>query len=250
MCYSSQLALEIDDTVVDQPEIPQANETVARQLELWKANDSFDDIYFVSAFARPMWPIITAEEPDQVNLLRWGLVPSWAKDANAFLSKAMTYNAKSETVHEKPSFRNAMKKGRRCLIPSTGFFEWHHLGKQKFPHFIRVRSSRIFTMAGIYENGTYSVLTTAANPLMEHIHNSKKRMPVILTEQEGSSWLRAELTKEEVKDLCKPYPADDMEAWPISKGVTSRSENPNRPDIHRRVEYPELLGADDGKLPL
>jgi putative SOS response-associated peptidase YedK len=161
----------------------------------------------------------------------------------------MTYNAKSETVAEKPSFRGAMKNGHRCLIPVSGFFEWQHVGKVKYPYFIHLKSDHFFRLAGIYENGTYSILTTGANPLMARIHNRKQRMPVILTEVDGEAWLDPTLSAADVKQLCIPYPADDMEAWTVSRDITSRTANPDTPAAHRLMEYPELGGAD-GRLVL
>lgn len=100
-------------------------------------------------------------------------------------------------------------------MPVTGFFEFHQLGKQTFPHYIHLKSRALFLLAGIYEGDTFSILTTEANPLMAFVHNSKKRMPVIL-------------------------PQEMEEAWTVSRLITSRTEDPDQEAVRHRVEYPEL----------
>src|SRR5690606_37129173 len=112
-------------------------------------------------------------------MLRWGLVPAWAKDES--IGNKLS-NARSETVHEKPSFRNALKK-RRCLIPANGFYEWKTVAGKKRPYYIQFQDERPFAIAGLWERWgrgeapleTATLITTAPNALMETIHN---RMPV------------------------------------------------------------------------
>ena len=115
--------------------------------------------------------------------------------------------------------------------------------KLAFQHFIRLKSRNVFCLAGLYENGTYSILTTAANPLMEQVHNQKKRMPVILPMEAEETWLDPSLTKEQVLALCVPYPADDMVSWTVSRDLTRRDRDPNTPEASVRVAYPELAHA-------
>ena len=230
MCF--QLSLEFDEGLT------RKNQVVVRKWEDWQNSRR---IYLANAFTKPLLPVFTLEEPLRAQEMRWGLVPGWAaKDPDGFLKKANTFNAISETAYDKPSFRSAMAKERRCLVPATGFFEFHHLGKQTFPHYIHLKSRALFFLAGIYENGTFSLLTTEANPLMAFIHNTKKRMPVILPQELEQTWLTAGLSKEDVLALCKPYPADDMEAWPVSRLITSRTEDPDQERVRQRVDYPDL----------
>lgn len=235
MCYSSQLYIQYDEALDD------LNEMVIEKLNNSRNKwpEAFEQ-YHANAFARPMWPIISGESQEKAMPMQWGLVPNWAKDPKGFLKKANTYNAVSETVFEKPSFRTAMKNGQRCLVPVTGFYEWHHQNKLKYPHFISLKSNRVFCLAGLYENDTFSILTTSANPLMEYVHNTKRRMPVILDQSQQELWLEADLSKESVLDMCQPYPADDMQAWPVSRDITNRAKDPNSPQAHARVEYPDL----------
>lgn len=242
MCF--QLSLEFDEGLA------RKNQRVVRKWEDWQNRRR---IFLANAFTRPMLPVFTVESPLVPQEMRWGLVPPWAtKDPDGFLKKATTYNAisivgKEESFYDKPSFRNAARKEQRCLIPATGFFEFHHLGKLTYPHYIHLKSRPLFFMAGIYEPssslgsvGTFSILTTEANPLMAHVHNKKKRMPVILPPELEQTWLTAGLSKEDVLALCVPYPEDDMEAWPVSRLITSRTENPDQEAVRQRVDHPGL----------
>lgn len=195
--------------------------------------------------------------------LSWGLIPFWVKSgADALQIRTRTLNAISEEAFDKPSFRDSIRQ-RRCLVPCTGFYEWRwgdSNGKVKYPYFIKT-DQPVFSLAGIWsewENketavtvGTYSVLTTRANPLMEKIHNSKKRMPVILPKEYEPDWLNPQLTKEDVLALCQPYDAGKMDAWTISRQITSRTSPKNTEDIFKPFHYPELSnGPVQGTLDL
>jgi len=166
-------------------------------------------------------PIITAESPGQIKLYHWGLIPSWTKSSvEAHKIRSYTLNAKAETIYEKPSFRSAIKT-RRCLILSTGFFEWQEVNKKKIPYFIQLTTNDIFSMGGIYEEwidhtsgeivSSYSIITTAANSIMEEIHNVKKRMPLIFNRENEQKWLDLTLQPAEIKALMVPYPTHEME---------------------------------------
>ena len=214
------------------------------------AEINFKPIYYASGFSYPLWPVITSEEPDIVRMYHWGLIPHWVKNIEqAKEIRSMTLNAKSETIFEKPSFKFSIQK-KRCLIPSTGFFEWQDFNKKKYPYFIRLKELDIFTFAGIYASWTdktsgeivhtFSILTTDANPLMARIHNMKKRMPVLLKKENERDWLNDDLTDEQIKSF---FPAIDdkmMMAYSISKRITSRTENPNVPEVNEAFVYPEL----------
>lgn len=205
-------------------------------------------------------PIITAESKSELQPYNWGLVPWWTKSQSAALQiRLRTLNAKSEEMYGKPSYRDSVKEGKRCLVPSTGFFEWRWLngGKQKYPYYIFLKDEKIFSLAGIYstwkdktseeEMNTYSVLTTEANELMEKIHNSKKRMPVIIPREYEQDWLNQDLSKEDVLALCQPLDYRVMDAYPISKMITSRKIDrleKNVPELYKRFDYPELALID------
>ena len=164
----------------------------------------------------------------EVALLRWGLVPYWAKDAKLAYT---TINARAEEVAAKPAFREALKK-RRCLVPADAFYEWQRLdGKTKRPHAIALRSGEPYAFAGLWEHWhpregavleTFTIITTDANEVMEPLHD---RMPVILEPQNYTRWLDAGDPAQPPVDLLRPYPAEKMLAWPISDRVGNVRNN-------------------------
>jgi putative SOS response-associated peptidase YedK len=163
-------------------------------------------------------------------LVRWGLVPSWAKDQKI---GARMINARGETITEKPSFRAAVKT-RRCIIPADGFYEWARTGEGKQPHFIHFTDGRVLAFAGLWERWhrgdsqpleTCTIITTRPNDLIAGLHD---RMPVILPPERLAEWLAPkQLNPERLQDLLAPHPADEMEAYPVSTYVNSpRNEGP------------------------
>ena len=156
--------------------------------------------------------------------LRWGLIPSWAKDTKL---AATMINARAETVSEKPAYRAAFKR-RRCLVPVSGFYEWQKDGKAKIPYLISLRSSELFAFAGLWEKWhapdgsiveSCSVLTTSANELMATIHD---RMPVILLSSVYDVWLSPEVEDSgALSELLVQYPADYMHAVRVSEVVNN-----------------------------
>jgi putative SOS response-associated peptidase YedK len=156
--------------------------------------------------------------------LKWGLIPSWAKDASM---GARLINARSETVTEKPSFREAFKR-RRCIIPADGIYEWQRTGGRKQPFFIHVRDGRVFGFAGLWdkwrdEEGeiieSCTILTTEANEVFRPVHD---RMPVILPPETYDEWLGDDARGvEALKELLRPYPSSEMVAYPVSPQVNS-----------------------------
>ena len=154
-------------------------------------------------------------------LLRWGLIPAWAKDQSI---GARMINARGETVADKPSFRAAVKS-RRCLIPASGFFEWARVGDRKQPHYIHFEDDRVFAFAGLWERWTRggdpiescTIITTSPNDLVAPLHD---RMPVILPSERHEEWLAPEaLDPARLAGLLAPHPAQGMEAFPVSRHV-------------------------------
>jgi putative SOS response-associated peptidase YedK len=203
--------------------------------------------YFVSGFSHPQLAIV---KHDGIFLFEWGLIPLWIKDiesANNIRSK--TLNAVGETVFEKPSFRKIIAT-QRCLLGVTGFYEWRDINNVKYPYFIKTLSSDIFSLGCIYESwvdkstgeirNTFSILTTPANPLMESIHNIKKRMPLIISTEDEKKWIEPTLTKAQINELIKPYNDSDMTAYTVSQTVNSARNNRNVPESIVEVDYPEL----------
>jgi putative SOS response-associated peptidase YedK len=159
-----------------------------------------------------------------LDLFRWGLIPSWAKDPSI---GNRLINARAETLNEKPSFRTALKK-RRCLILADGFYEWMPSsdGKSKIPYYIRLLSGRVFAFAGLWDiwaapDGskikTCTIITTQPNSLIAPIHN---RMPVIVPQEAYSQWIDpGEVNPINIHPLLTPFSADQMEAYPVSRAV-------------------------------
>jgi len=156
--------------------------------------------------------------------MQWGLIPSWAKDPA--IGNRMI-NARAETVATKPAFRVALRK-RRCLIPSDGFYEWQPIGQRKQPVYTLLKSREPFAFAGLWEGWTSpagkeiktcTIITTEANELLKPVHD---RMPVILTKEAESLWLDPAIQDpDKLLPLLKPYPAEEMEAYPVSTKVNS-----------------------------
>ncbi len=175
----------------------------------------------INAFEKAILPIITNQYETIFQEMEWGLIPSWATAIQAEQLKTQTPNARIETVLEKPSFRDAILS-QRCLVPSTGFYEWRHQNGQKFPYFISLKDHDIFSFAGIWAswlqpNGqikkTFSILTTEANPLMAEIHNTKQRMPVILKPEDEQKWLKE--GHQHLAYFAKPFDENAMQAFSI-----------------------------------
>ena len=176
---------------------------------------------------------VNGEGHRMLRLLRWGLVPSWAKDPSI---GARLNNARGETMAEKPSFRSAFQY-RRCLVPASGFFEWAKDGQIKQPFYISLKSGEPMAMAGLWESWktpegpmlhTVCIITTRANELMEPIHD---RMPVIISPDHWEGWLSPPANKDgrdsaaaRIGELVAPYPASEMQAWPVSRRVSKSGE--------------------------
>jgi len=153
-----------------------------------------------NGFTFPFSPVISQDAPHQIALFKWGLMPPWESDLTFAKN---TLNARIETIESKPSFKQFVRN--RCLILVDGFLEWQWLdskGKQKQGFLIRTADEEPFSLGGIYSQyvdketgekyGTYSIVTTEANALMAEIHNTKKRMPLVLHANEEAAWLAGE----------------------------------------------------------
>jgi putative SOS response-associated peptidase YedK len=170
-------------------------------------------------------------ETRELVLLRWGLIPFWAKDLKI---GARMINARSETVAEKPAFRAAFRK-RRCLVVADGFYEWQKQNGAKQPFLIRLQDAQPFAFAGLWEHWkgpddtvveSCTLLTTQPNALLKPIHN---RMPVILHPRDYDLWLDPEVQEAgSLRQLFHPYPPDDMDAYPVSRWVNSPANDDPR----------------------
>ena len=174
-------------------------------------------------------PVVRMEEGERgLATMQWGLIPTWAKEPPA--SRGWV-NARSETAHEKPSFRSAFKK-RRCLIPADGFYEWAGEKGSKEPHLIERPGSEPFVFARLWESwtspdgplDTFTILTTIPNAVMELIHD---RMPVILDGDSRDRWLEESTDAEQLRRLMRPIEDDCLHTFPVSKQVNNpRNDSP------------------------
>jgi putative SOS response-associated peptidase YedK len=164
-----------------------------------------------------------------LDLMRWGLVPYWAKDIKIGFS---TINAMAETVDAKPVFREAFRR-RRCLVPVEAFYEWQKVGpKEKQPFAVALAGGGLMALAGLWENWkspaeewvrSFTIITTTPNELYAPIHD---RMPVILPAEAWPVWLGEQTAdSERLKALLRPYPAAGMTCWPVSARVGNVKNN-------------------------
>lgn len=184
MCYHVKLEKKVEN-------LEKRRSTKVISPELLQPSDS------LNGFSYPLVPVIKDNGRGMINLINWGLIPHWSKDDSI---KKFTLNSRIETIKEKPAFRDAVNN--RCLVLVNGFYEWQWLdekGKTKQKYFIKLKDSETFALAGIWsawtnpvddtQLETFSIVTTEANEVMSEIHNTKKRMPIILTPEMEEEWL-------------------------------------------------------------
>lgn len=239
MCFTISVEKKAKEII---REYVKVNEGV--QCEL----DFNDDYYLVSGFAHPKLPII---KQGKIELSEWGLIPSFVySDDMAGDIREKTLNARSDTIHEKRSYKSSIKNQRAILVVD-GFFEWMHAGSAKIPYFIFPKDNSTFNLGCIYNQwnnkltgeivDTFSIITTDANPMMEMIHNSKKRMPLILSKSDISTWIDPKTDIIMIDRLMKPFPESEMDAYRISKSAGNSRINRNYPAIKERVDNPDLF---------
>jgi len=203
--------------------------------------DKYHPSYYYHAFGLPEIPAICSGKRDSIQLLKWGLIPSWVKTAeNADEIRYKTFNARADSIDSKPSFSGSFRS-KRCLIPVKGFYEWQHAGSKKIPWYIHRADDDIISLAGLWDEWvesrtgekmtTFTIITTDANDLMAVVHNSKKRMPVILERSTEFKWLDLSITDSEALSLLKPYPSEILKAHTISNLVNDQSSDRNTPEV-------------------
>lgn len=220
------------------------------QLQLFTSQE------FVKGFDYPLMPVISNENPGNISMFRWGFVPPHTptvEKAHEFLAQYNTLNAKAESLFESRLFRDAISK-QRCLVLCSGFFEWRHKnpGKknsEKYPFYVSLKDGGMFVFGGIWEKftdrstgeiiHTYAIITTPANPLMELVHNVKKRMPLIIEPEKALNWLDNSLTEAEIKAFFQPFDAEKLKATPIKK-INPRLDYSGDSGITVYYHYQEL----------
>ena len=176
----------------------------------------------------------------EIALMKWGLIPSWSKNASG---AASLINARSETASTKPAFRDALKL-RRCLIPADGFYEWMRTGKSKQPYCFEVHDKELFAFAGLWDRWrdasgswvkTFSILTTTPNAVTSAVHD---RMPVILDPDSYDLWLDPGMKNvDAASELLKPFEAERMRCYPVSTRINHVANDDD--ECSRPVELAE-----------
>ena len=193
------------------------------------SNYQFESKYNIAPTQMVATALYNSEtEKRECEFLRWGLIPSWAKDSKM---GARMINARAETLAEKPSFRSAFKR-RRCLVLADGFYEWEKLETKKQPYYFQLQDKQPFAFAGLWEEWqspenekitSCTIITTNANELLQPIHH---RMPVILQQADYEKWLDPQLQKTEpLKELLHPYKAEQMTMTAVSIRVNNPKNN-------------------------
>jgi putative SOS response-associated peptidase YedK len=219
-----------------------------------KKEDKFESKYIVNSFDRQKMPVITNKNPNYFQFFYWGLIPYWIKNfEDSEKIRMNTINARSESIFNKPSFKRSIRS-KRCLIPADGFFEWRYVNGINYPYYIRPKNHKIFSFAGIWDEwrnptnneivNSYSIITCKSNKLLSKIHNKKKRMPLILSKDNEKNWLKEELNDNEIRKYLIPYSDEKMEAYPISRLITSKIKEKNIPEIIKPFLYKESLKFD------
>lgn len=202
-------------------------------------SETLKDLSFLQTFnVEPNWNaapsqqlpvIILVDGTLEMRLMHWGLIPSWTKPGEK--PKVTPINARSETIAEKPMFRNLVKH-RRCIVPANGFYEWKRTGGPKQPYLIHMRDEPIMLMAGLWDErrqddgepqGSYTILTGSANDAMAQIHD---RMPVILHPDDAGDWMDPDIEElGPLEHMLQPIPDDELEMYPVSTAVNSVRNN-------------------------
>lgn len=186
--------------------------------------------YNANGYDHPQLVVVQNEHGRSVEKMQWGLMPNWKRPLEEMLTLAKgNLNARSDTIFEKPSFKDSILH-YRCIIPVEGFFEYQDRGKAgKQPFFIFPKGMDTFNFCGIYAHyysaetketiRSFAIVTTNANEMMAEIHNKKLRMPLILAEDQIDAWLNPNATREEIEKLMVPYPSDLMKGYEVSQDL-------------------------------
>ena len=231
MCFNASLA--------------QSVEILERYFNAVIDGNYIEPVYFKSAFTLPYWPVLKAEDSKKFCFLQWGLIPSWEKSfemANQIRFK--TFNARFETLNEKVSYSHPADYNR-CAVVVDGYFEWKDINGKKQPYYLYLPDKKPFLLAGLWdtwvntEKGdiyeTFSVVTTKAKGIAAEIHNTKMRMPFILDNENFQIWMNQKQPFKDIKDKLLPS-GNNLEAYPVSRLLTSRTRETNVPEVQKRLE--------------
>jgi putative SOS response-associated peptidase YedK len=251
MCYDIKASLETQllraKRLGDAEAIAQIEEELLPQTEL--------PLFHASGFSHPKMFIYTDVTPDYPTVATWGLVPFWVKSEEQHKKLwNQTLNARSETLFEKPAFRDSARH-RRCLLYVDGFYEHHHFNANTYPFYISRKDGKPLIFGCLYSDWkdpeletyltTFTIVTTTGNPMMGKIHNNPKlngpRMPLVLDESKAEDWLQpnSPLLQEALENLMHPLSDELLQAFTVSR-LRGKSYLGNVPEVCKPVSYPEL----------
>ncbi|MFB4168519.1 SOS response-associated peptidase [Virgibacillus sp. JSM 102003] len=199
---------------------------ILKEFDIEQAIDSYQPSYNIAP-GQNVLAIIHDGNEKRAGYLRWGLVPSWAKDEKIGYKMI---NARSETAHEKPSFKNLMAR-KRCLIVADSFYEWKRDGKEKQPKRIQVDDRKLFAFAGLWDKWkqedkelfTCTILTKEANDFMQDIHH---RMPIILPKNKEDEWIASgKQHPNEIYQFLQAVEAEKLNAYNVASYVNTAKNN-------------------------
>lgn len=210
-------------------------------------HDKYRPSYYFHAFSFPSLPVVGGYDRRKMEMMQWGLIPSWVRNRkSAGEIRLKTFNARAETVDEKPSFAGSFIS-KRCIVPVMGFFEWQHVGDKKIPWYIFRADKDIMSLAGLWSEWvdkstgevikTFTIITTEANEMMARIHNSKKRMPVMLGKSSEEQWLNEKTPAEKIHKLMEPFPSEYLEAYTVSSKIGRKDICGDDPEILAPHKY-------------
>jgi putative SOS response-associated peptidase YedK len=231
MCYSLSFLEQKAERYIKRYEAILPEYVSTPQLE-------FKTYGLVSGFDHPPLPLVT---PSDLLVAQWGLIPSWAASADIATMQNMTLNAVSESIFEKASFKEPIKK-QRAILGTAGFYEWCHLGKTKYPFLVKSEDEYL-SLACIYETkgqtASFSIVTEEAKGIMAKIHNTKKRQPLMLTPDAEKAWLSDTFdTQHQLDDWLKTHHRPELkpEMMAVNKGQATKWHYPEL-----QFEFPELF---------
>ena len=231
MCYNVSQDKDLK-TIVENFQLP------VRNAEL------FEQAFHLNGFNQPYLPVISNMDNQSIDFYKWKLIPEWVEDEKEW--KANTLNARSEELFEKPAYKNYWNN--RCLIICTGFFEPHYIegNKQAQTYYVKPKNNSFFTFGGIFSKWkgifTMSIIMIPASPFMAEVHNVKKRMPLILEENEATEWVKQDLSKEEMKQLMKSDQTNrDLAAYQVRNGILNSRKDNNNPEAIEPFKTPIII---------
>lgn len=211
-----------------------------------KASSDYRSYYWMNGFSHGEFNAITQEDPKHIDVMTWGIVEPWTKDVKEQWKKlgGKSLNTQSEFVFDNNRTEEAILN-RRCIIPVTGYFEPYYVKKDSYPHLVKPIHETYLGLLGVYnviDGVRYtSILTTEANGFMTHVHNQKKRQPIMLDPYHWKDWV-SDLNEGQIRQLMWQCDTEqELEAFTVKRGATNGRADNNNPEILEKQYFPEVV---------